>query len=196
MAIFPARKMVRLFYNENVQITSGTVGIAGIYVFSANGLYDPNITSTGHQPMGFDQMMLFYNHYTVRNARITATFRSTTANYGGWASVAVKGTSTTVTTATQIVEDGYVVYGPTGIPTSSLCVCKFQVSSDAGAFQGMKTTVDNPDMSGDSASNPAEQTYFHLSFWNDLDNTNVVASVNVLIEYEAWFREPRPLGQS
>lgn len=196
MAIFPSTKVVKLFYNENVQITSSTASVAGVYVFSANGLYDPNITSTGHQPMGFDQMMLFYNHYTVKRSRIVATFRSVTANYGGWASVAVKGTSTTVTAATQIVEDGYVVYAPTGIISSGLCVRKLQMSHDVGAFQGMKITVDNPDLSGDSASNPAEQTYFHLSFWNDLDNTNVVASVNVLIEYEAQFREPRPLGQS
>lgn len=196
MAIFPARKQVKLFYNESVAITTGALGVAGVYVFSANGVYDPNISGTGHQPIGFDQMMLFYNHYTVLRSRIILTVRATTANYGGWASVAVKGTSTTVTAATQVVEDGFVVFAPLGIPTSSLCVRKFEMVHDVGKFQGMKVTIDNPDLSGDAASNPSEQTYFHVSYWNDLDNTNIVAGVNVLIEYDVVFREPRPLTQS
>jgi len=196
MPIFPDHKVVKLFYNDTATITSSTVGIAGVYVFSANGLYDPNITGTGHQPIGFDQMMAFYNHYTVRVSRLIVTFRSLTANYGGWAAVAQKGTSTTVTTASQVIEDGYVVFAPLGIPSSSACVRKFESRHDVGKFQGMRAFVDNPDLSGDLSSNPTEQTYFHLSYWNDADNTNIAAAINVLIEYEAVFREPRPLTQS
>lgn len=196
MAVFPDRAHVILVYSESVTITSGTVGVAGVYVFAANGLYDPNITGTGHQPVGFDQMMLFYNHYVVVRSRFKGFYRSATANYGGYASVAVKGTSTTVTDATRLVEDGYVKYHPLGIPSSSTAFKSLEMPHNTAAFQGVVDPTDNPDLAGDSAANPAEITYFHLSYWNDLDNTAISCQVNVLIEYEVVFREPRPLTQS
>lgn len=42
------------------------------YTFSCNGLFDPNITRTGHQPHYFDQMVdLGYNRYCVVGSTIT-----------------------------------------------------------------------------------------------------------------------------
>lgn len=196
MAVFPDRARVILPYSESVTVTSSSIGVAGVYVYSGNGIFDPNITSTGHQPIGFDQMMLFYNHYVVVGARLIATFRSATANYGGIAAIAVKGTSTTVTSAERLVEDGYVKYQHLGIPSSSTAYQQLKMTHDVAEFQGLVDLVDNPDLSGTSAANPAEETYFHLSYWNELDNTNISAQVHVLIEYEVIFREPRPLTQS
>jgi hypothetical protein len=33
--------------------------------FRLNSAYDPDLTATGHQPLGFDQWASFYNHYVV-----------------------------------------------------------------------------------------------------------------------------------
>jgi len=44
--------------------------ITSTYVFRANSLYDPNVTGTGHQPMGFDQMCEFYQKFTVTASSI------------------------------------------------------------------------------------------------------------------------------
>jgi len=42
--------------------------------FAANGLFDPNIQVGGHQPLGFDQWALYYNHYVVLGSKITVRF--------------------------------------------------------------------------------------------------------------------------
>lgn len=39
--------------------------------YSCNGMFDPDITGVGHQPMYFDQLAAIYNHYTVVVSKIT-----------------------------------------------------------------------------------------------------------------------------
>ena len=58
------------YYEAGINVTA-TTGLAGNHFFSANGCFDPNVTGTGHQPMGFDQMMLFYEQYTVVRSKIS-----------------------------------------------------------------------------------------------------------------------------
>ena len=60
-------EIVKLRYVETISLTSTS---SQVYNYRANSVYDPNETSTGHQPMGFDQMALKYNHYLVLGARM------------------------------------------------------------------------------------------------------------------------------
>ncbi len=55
---------------SNISIASGV----GFYQFRCNGLFDPNATGGGSQPMYFDQIMALYNHYTVLSSKITVSF--------------------------------------------------------------------------------------------------------------------------
>jgi len=61
---FPLRLYVKHRYVENVAVTS-TTGSVSAYKWRANGMYDPNFTGTGHQPMYFDVCASVYNHFTV-----------------------------------------------------------------------------------------------------------------------------------
>lgn len=63
-----------LRYVETISLNIGVAGIPAVYTFTANGLYDPNITGAGHQPTGFDQHMLMYNHYTVIGSKCRVKF--------------------------------------------------------------------------------------------------------------------------
>lgn len=181
----------RLRYSDSISLTSST-GVAGGYVFSANGLFDPDITSTGHQPVGFDQMMVSFNHYCVKRSKIIATF----INTGTHCSIAVKiaGSPTLVTIPNQIVEDGRVVrdhlndgkIGDNYIKTLEI-VC------DIGRSTGVGNIRDEFDLRGSAAANPVEQEYFHVQSWG-LSSTSL--EVDVVVEYEAWFTEPRDLTES
>lgn len=64
---------LKLVYTTNVSVAS-VAGVPQFYTFAGNSLYDPDITGTGHQPMGFDQWQGFYNKYTVYGSKIRATF--------------------------------------------------------------------------------------------------------------------------
>ena len=70
---FPDTLQTTLRYQETLSLSSSSGALFG-YVYNLNGLYDPNHTGTGHQPLYFDQLMTIYNHYIVIGAKITVKF--------------------------------------------------------------------------------------------------------------------------
>jgi hypothetical protein len=64
----PVVQMIQFPYVETVAMDP-TSGTAASQLWNLTGLYDPNNTGTGHQPMGFDQWLgIFYNDYCVVEA--------------------------------------------------------------------------------------------------------------------------------
>jgi hypothetical protein len=196
--IFPDRTKRLLTYCEvGLQVTGPSFTTAGTYVLSANGLYDPNITGTGHQPLGFDQMMLFYNHYAVTRAKIIVDFRAITTNYGGTVAVATRADTTALTDSQRLIEAGLVDYAYlTPSAVTSRLTKRLTRTIDICDFGGIDDVTDASEYQGNSGANPTEQSYFHVSYWNDADNTAISCSFTVLIEYEAIFMEPRPVTSS
>lgn len=68
---FPDRKMVKLRYVDSDVTLDAGAGLVQSKTFSCNSLFDPDITSVGHQPMGYDQWSAIYQRYTVLSAKIT-----------------------------------------------------------------------------------------------------------------------------
>jgi len=58
-------------YADRLTLTS-TSGAISRYEWVANNLYDPNYTSAGHQPYGFDQLMGLYQYGVVHACRAKA----------------------------------------------------------------------------------------------------------------------------
>jgi len=182
-----------LRYYESVSFTaSGTVGG---YVFSANGLFDPNITGTGHQPMGFDQMMLSYEHYCVTKARLVLMAQNSITTGSANVAVQIAPSNTLQTLSQQIVENGTVVLEKLNAGPQYGSVQQIRQAVVIGKYQGIVNVIDNPDNLGTVAANPVEQEYFHIYGWTD-DGTTGTVYLNVCIEYEAVFIEPKKLTQS
>lgn len=60
------RYLTKLVYCDRLAIPSTiTTDISSCYQFRLNSIYDPDLTSTGHQPLGRDQLALLYNRYRV-----------------------------------------------------------------------------------------------------------------------------------
>ncbi len=194
MPIFPSYVKKRLTYYEGIQLSNLLFAPAN-YVYSANGLYDPNITGTGHQPDGFDQMMLFYNHYVVTSAKITVNFRNTSATYPMTVAISVNSSPTAITDAVRIAESGYVVRDTIGILGSGANCKTLSMTCDMSRYSGIPVLRDAPEYRGDVSNNPTEQTYFNVSSWELIGNNNTV-TCEVLIEYTAWFIEPKKVTSS
>jgi len=66
-----------LRYNQVISLnpTAGELGSTGsnVWQFSANGMYDPDITGTGHQPLYYDNYTALYDRYHVKYSTITVT---------------------------------------------------------------------------------------------------------------------------
>ena len=57
--IIPATMYVSMRYTELLQLADAVTGLA-YNVYNANGIWDPNFSATGHQPMGYDQWSKYH----------------------------------------------------------------------------------------------------------------------------------------
>lgn len=76
---YSQRYLCRLKYNQTV-VVNGTGCLE--YQFNLNSIYDPDLSGTGHQPYGFDQLATVYNRYRVYKTvwRIQGVSKSTDYN--------------------------------------------------------------------------------------------------------------------
>lgn len=190
LPLFAQRTRRSLQYYSYANVTSGA-SAANAYVFSANGIFDPDITGTGGQPMGFDQMMTFYNHYTVVRSRIRVVVQTNSINLRVSAALSVSGASTVTTSVERLLESGNVTFQVLEYAGAMGGCCTLTRAVNAAKFQGIDDVMDDPNMRGDSASNPAEQLYYHISVWNPASATAVSADLQAFIEYDCIFHEPR-----
>jgi len=199
--LFPASSRKKLFYYEPGINLAGTAGVIAQYVFSANGLYDPNITGTGHQPLGFDTMMLYYEQYTVLASKI----RIRAAGNGIQPAVVslCLAPDTTTGVITDTVENGLgkstIVDGRSGGGYGTGERLKsLELSCDVPKYfgrRGGRSILDDTLLYGTVAANPTEQVYYQINTWGFgtfTDNTSV--PLDVLIEYDAVFWEPRKVA--
>jgi len=191
--IFSAKTNRKLRYSTNT-VLNGSSGIVSTWVYSANGLFDPDITGTGHQPMGFDQMMIIYNHYTVNAARMVCTFRNLGAR-ACTACIRMDGNNVPITVIDEIVEEGMCTFEtlePVNVYGSNKTII---LDTSIKIFQGKKSVIDDPNLGGNVAANPIEQQYFHVATWDtNAQSTSVL--IDVVIEFDATFTEPRTLTES
>jgi hypothetical protein len=196
MPIFPASttRWLRYATTCNVTATSGLPSTP--YIFRANDLFDPDFSGTGHQPMGFDQMMSFYNHFVVIRSRMTVICRNTSAGVAT-AFLRVDGDSTALTSIDRIVEFGGVVTECLEAKGTSASMRKIGVSADIMKLQGVTRSAitSDPSLQGNAAASPVELTYYHLGMF-DNSGTTVTGLFDVVIEYQAVFLEPRDLALS
>lgn len=193
--LFPARYRCMLRYTDEFQITS-TSGAVGSYIFSANGLFDPNITSTGHQPAGFDQMMVSYEHYTVLRSRAVVTFQNGTAAVLPQVALSHRAANSAVTTWGQVLEDGLVKFTKLYGFNVKGSMQTMNLSADIAKFGGVDDLLDNPYYRGDIAANPTEQSYYHVQAVDNTLGSTCTVYCTIVIEYDAVFKEPRTLTQS
>lgn len=66
--VVPDRIFVKLRYNEIINKQTATN--FEYYEFAGNDVYDPNVTSTGTQPTGYDQWSAFYTLFRVHASKI------------------------------------------------------------------------------------------------------------------------------
>lgn len=70
---FPDYRTARFRYVDAVGLTV-TAGVMSTFEYYCNGMYDPQVSVGGHQPMGYDQLFTFYNYAIVTGSKITVRF--------------------------------------------------------------------------------------------------------------------------
>lgn len=165
------------------------------YNFGANGLYDPNLTGGGHQPLGFDEYMTFYDSFKVNKSTITMTvIPGSTTDTGFVFGIYLDNSTTTTTSLINNIEQGLTSWS-TANPGSGATIKTITKSYNASTFH--KNKKFSAELVGTSAANPAELAVFKI--WAQAIGSGVdVGSFEILvvIDYDVTFSERRTVGQS
>jgi len=191
---FPKRMVMTHRYTEQIPVTS-TLGVIGKYQFSCNGMYDPNITGTGHQPMYFDQMSALYNHYTVIGSQIKITVSPSTTNEDGFYTGCYLDDDTSTTTVTDITAVSEATSGKIRMhsPNAQVPYIYTRKWSAKKTFGG--SILGNDNLQGTPGGNPAEQTYYTFAMQSFGADTTFAT---LLVEYTfiAVWEELKQVTQS
>jgi len=206
-ARLPSGQKFLLKYSEFVSLNPSASGANSLYQFRANDLYDPNFTGTGHQPRGFDQLMTWYNHFTVVSSRFRVTISQPTLTSTGnqFAAVCLTGASSDVTTTTSLDELfetkqtklwdwGFI---GTANYSKSLAFTSKWIRFNSKEFFGKKPDVLYADFQGNASNSPVELAFFNLivGSWDASADTDSVRCL-IEIEFDSLFSEPKPLPSS
>jgi len=200
--IFPVRtfRAGMLYYEQDYKLAHAT-GAKQDYFFFANSLFDPNATGTGHQPIGFDQMMLFYEHYVVIRAHLLVEF----VNDDAPAKVGVYLSPDAVasTDVSKAVENGQlkvrVIDSDAGGGGTGQRMTRMELDVDIRKYLGKRSEqdlLDDSETRGGSTSSPTEGVYFGVTSWGFPTGVQMTVNFAVTIAFDAWFYEPRKLGSS
>jgi hypothetical protein len=194
----PSKLHAKLKYvTDELALLGGVT--AGVHVFTANGLYDPDITGTGHQPRGFDQLIPLYDHYVVMKSEVRVQSYSGTGNVRGVTGIALLNVSTAQTDYIDYAEQARATmqYLPS-ITTSGvqqephLHTMKFTASE----FMGIPDPLTATKLQGTINANPADQAFFHLYSQAGDGSTAFSTACIASIEYDVVFIEPVPVASS
>lgn len=179
-------------YSDWITINPGS-GVAGTHIYAANGLYDPDITGVGHQPTGFDQMMILYNEYVVLGSTITVHVRSTDTAVTGcpiMCGIFLEDFATPDLDFRKYVENGNGVYTSADIQASGSALKTLRHKADIAKFSN-QDVYDEQGFAGSVSANPSDTHYYHIVI-APMDNFSDIPPCQFFVEirYDVVFKDP------
>jgi hypothetical protein len=188
----PSAVRLLMSYSTTVNMTS-TVGALATYIMTGNGLFDPDVTGSGLQPLGFDQWATLYQRYRVIASNIQVSFSTpgATTNATGSFDVALtpSNTSSVYSTFTAAASAPFSKYrtfngnGSQGITLKS----KMDTSTVAGVTHAAVLAEDI--LQASVSANPSDMWFWHICAQTvDLSTTGtvyLVIKVTYLVDFFA-----------
>jgi hypothetical protein len=177
----------KLNYSSMNELT----GSSGNYVYTLNGLYDPDISGGGAQPTGFDEYMAMYNHYRVTSCSVRAIVSLSSAVPTAFCLTPYRNSGTPPAS----FRDALALGGPFGlISTSAGASVELNLHVDVARWQGYN--LDSVNYAGSASANPTLLFYFGV-FHESVDGSTSHSMNAVLrITYTVKFYDRKPLSRS
>lgn len=198
---FPNSKLVKLRYVEH--FTLDYVASIPEYRFRANSIFDPNLTGTGHQPMGRDQWAELYSRYIVIGSKATVTYvptvaaNQTPAYFGMKVMTDAAPIASTYGTVDELLEDKktgrFVTIGGTYNTAPNPSTLQVTRRFSAKKTFALTNPLDDPDIGASQSSNPAKQAYFVCWQASIAGNDPPEMNFKICIDYITLMREPYPI---
>lgn len=174
---FPNSIITKLRYKDYLTLTC-TSGAIARNQFCANGIFDPDVTNVGHQPMYRDNFNQIYDYYVVLGSRITATFACSTVSKN--LVIGITGDDDTSAPGISSSLEGNNAYstllGAVGSPTKTITAVY-----EPTEHLGVAAKDDGQSLTAFS-SNPTNQWIFNV--WAAPADATSTVTFDVLIEIE------------
>jgi len=193
--VFPRNWRRVLRYADTVTLTS-TVGGQAFYQFRVNSLFDPDLSGTGHQPRGFDQLCSSagpYLTYRVHGVSVRLVIPPSGANIWNIAA----GFADTSTLSSGVSGQGIALsyaehpgWVGTVLPADSGAAHQMVLKATMAEIQNVpQTAIDTDDQYAAAYNaNPVDTAYFSV-----IGNVVSVATgsifVGVLMEFDVTFED-------
>lgn len=189
----PRQRRAKLRYCE--QLTLSVSPILGHYIFRAGSPYDPNYSSVGHQPMGYDQWANLFNHYTVVGSKMY--LRAIPQVTQGTSQVGIY----LAADATLPYSDADAFIEAKKGQNKLICANQSRVAT-LNCYYSAKKQFNVNDMKDNYArlgakvdTNPAEEMFYII--WHQTQNGQTFNYTYIVqIDYIVDFSEPKNLAQS
>lgn len=187
-----------LRYADSVRL-AGSIASKGtaITLYSANGMYDPQVALGGHQPRGFDQLAALYDEYQVRRATVEVTFSADVGEQEWLPFISIRPGNSETPDLTNILEGpDRVVSKMTISNTDSGSSTYLKLSVDPVKWLG-NTTYDNEASRSATNTNPIDLCTFYIGCMNVTPTLATIGvDASICITYEAEFMNPKTPGES
>lgn len=188
---FPSEKSVTLPYAANLTVTAAS-GLMETYQYRLNSCFDPDLTSTGHQPLAFDQWSLFYNHYVVTDCRWTIELVPQSGNCMVAFYVSDDATIPT-SSVTELLELGAqggmgTIYEPVTLSGSV----------DVAGFlnRPRRALMLDSDLRAFTNANPLDVVFGNIAVQKLSGTNSLICEVLLTLEFDVCFGEPKDLARS
>lgn len=188
---FP-KSMITKHRYVTTQSLSPSIAAISSYQFRGNSIYDPDYTSVGHQPLGFDQYAGLYEHFTILSSKITVN--AATTGIPVVIGITKDSDATLTTHYDTIQEQPDTVWK---VNTSGSSVTRLSTKTSMKKWFNRKNIKDDSTLRGNDGADPTEVMFYHL--WVKALDASAAPSAtncNVTIEYVALWSEPKELTTS
>lgn len=189
---FPKKLMMTHTYADVFNKNTGAAGVLAVHQFRANGMYDPDITATGHQPYYFDQMSAVYNHFTVIGSRIILrVVKADNTQYPITVGIYINDDATNASLQASL-EHPSSVHTTLGLSNQSAVLTKnWSAKKTFGS-----AVLANDNLQGSASADPTEQSVFTIFLDSTSSAQQTSVTIDVTIEYIAVWDELKDIAAS
>jgi hypothetical protein len=183
----PSSMEADLFYHTFDALLSSSGAIVN-WTFAANSAYDPDVTNTGHQPTGFDQMMAFYDRYKVVACSIEVLG---TGTYPGELVIIPTLATTTISSLAMAAEQSRSILGV----VTEYEHLRLKKSHSTREIWGLPSLTDE-DFSGTASTSPSKLWYYRILYATQDEAQSSTCTLTVRLKYKVQFYEKKVLAIS
>jgi len=178
---FPNAIMTTMRYCSSVALVA-SAGASAIHVFSANSIFDPDVTGVGHQPMYRDQYAALYENYVVLGSKINVEFVNHNTGSGAIVSVSGDNDTTIVSAVDTRTEQSNCIASAMAPASKTTLFMTYSPEKHLG-------TTDSDNGITAVGSSPSNQWYYGIAACHIDSTSSLTTYARVTIEYTVKFTE-------